>query len=124
MQRLLLKRVDAQNLQNAVETLLGLQLLLRYRHQHVNTNGNPNLGFHRVVAGAVKVFDPQVLLDPFEEQLDFPTGLLEQGEGQGGEREIVRQKDQALASLRVHVMDAPQFVQVMLDAGRLRHQMI
>lgn len=62
MKRLLRKCVDAQNLQDAVETLLGLQLLFHYRDQRVNTNGNPNLGFHRVIAGAVKMFDAQVLL--------------------------------------------------------------
>src|ERR1039458_4361697 len=101
MQRLLLKGVHAQNLQNAVETFLRLQLLFQDRHQHVNTDGNPNLGLHRVVAGAVKVFDAQVLLDPFEEQLHLPTALVEQGDGQGGEREVVGQKDQVLARLRV-----------------------
>ena len=119
MERLLLKSVDAQNLQNAVETFFGLQLLFQNRHQHVNTDGNPNLGFHRVIAGAIKVFDAQVLLDPFEEQLHLPTALVEQGYGQGGEGEVVSQEYQALACLRVHIMDAPQFVRVMLDAGRV-----
>ena len=119
MQRLFLKRVDAQNLQNAVEAPLGLQLFFHNRHQHINADGNPNLRLHRVVAGAVKMFDAQVLLDPFEEQLHLPTALIEQGDGQGGKLKVIGQKDQALAGVRVHVMDAPQLVRVMLDAGRI-----
>src|SRR5271165_724881 len=88
-------------------------------HQHIDTNGNPYLGLHRVVAGPVKVFDPQVLLDPFEEQLHLPTALVEQCDGRGRERKIVCQKDQALVRLRIDVMDAAQFVRVMFDARRV-----
>jgi hypothetical protein len=62
MQRLFLECVHAQNLQNTVETSLGLQLFFHDRHQHIDIDGNPNLGFHRVIAGAVKMFDAQVLL--------------------------------------------------------------
>src|ERR1022692_4012500 len=116
MERLLFKHVDAQNLQNAVEAPLGLQLLFYDGHQNVNTDGNPNLGFHRVVSGAIKVFDAQVLLDPFEKQLDLPSVLIEQGYGQSGEREVVGEKDQTFARLGVHIMNAPQLVGVMLDA--------
>ena len=66
MQRLLLKSIDAQNLQNVVEALVGLELFFQNRHQNINTNGNPNLRFHRVFAGAIKVLDPQRLLDPLK----------------------------------------------------------
>jgi hypothetical protein len=37
-------------------------LFFHDRHQHIDIDGNPNLGFHRVIAGAVKMFDAQVLL--------------------------------------------------------------
>ena len=39
--------------------------------QHVNGDGDPDLGLHRVLAGAVEGFDSQVLLDPFEQLNDI-----------------------------------------------------
>ena len=66
LERIFLKSVHTQNLQNAVETSLGLELLFHDGDQHVDTDGNPDLRLHRVVAGAIKVFDAQVLLNPFE----------------------------------------------------------
>ena len=40
------------------------------RNQHINADGDPDLGFDRVLVGAEKCLDAQMLLDPFEEQLD------------------------------------------------------
>ena len=73
MQRLFLESVHTQDLQNAVETFVGLHLLFHNRYQHIDADRNPNLRFHRVVTGSIKVFDAQVLLNPFEEQLYLPT---------------------------------------------------
>ena len=86
------------------------------RHQHIDADGNPNLGLHGVVAGAVKVFDAQVLFDPFEEQFHFPPALVEQGDGQCGQDKIVGQEEQPLPRLAVHEMDAPQVVGIMEEA--------
>ena len=38
---------------------------------------NPYLGFHGVETGAIEGFNSQVLFDPFEEEFDLPTGLVE-----------------------------------------------
>jgi hypothetical protein len=35
------------------------------------------LRFHGIVRRAVELFDPEMLLDPFEEQLDLPAALVE-----------------------------------------------
>jgi len=40
-------------------------------HQHVNRDGDPDLGFDGVLAGAVEGLDAQMLLDPFEQQGDI-----------------------------------------------------
>ena len=37
----------------------------------------------------------QVLLDPFEEQLYVPAALVQLGDGEGGQREIVGEQAQA-----------------------------
>jgi len=49
-----------------------------FPHGHQNIN-DPNLRFHGVVARAGEGFDPQVLLDPAEEQLDLPAPGLQRG---------------------------------------------
>jgi hypothetical protein len=41
------------------------------RHQHINRDGDPDLGLHRVLADAVEGFDAQVLLDPLEQLIDI-----------------------------------------------------
>ena len=115
----MLKRIDTQDLQNAVETVFGPHLFFHDCHEHIDTDGNPNLDLDRIVAEAVKVFDPQVLLDPFEEQLHLPAALIESGDGQGGKGEVVGQEDQTLAGVGIHIMDASEFVGVMADARKI-----
>jgi len=75
------------------------------------------LRLHGVLAGTVKLLDPQVLLDPLEEQLDLPTRLVDAGDGQRREREIVGQKLESLVRLGVKVADPPQRVRI--RQGRL-----
>ncbi len=58
-------------------------------HEDVDGDGDPDLGFDGILGGTVEALDPQVLLDPFEEQLDLPAALVEPGDGQGGQGEVV-----------------------------------
>ncbi len=48
-------------------------------HQHVNSDCNPDLGFDGILGGPIKRFDTEVLLDPFEEDLDLPATLKQLG---------------------------------------------
>ena len=91
------------------------QLLPQDSHQDVNAHGDPHLGFDCVGAVAEKVFDPQVLLDPFEEQLHLPAALVELGDGQRGKIEVIGQEHQDFAVLRVPVTHAPKAVWVVFD---------
>ena len=83
--------------------------------QHIDRDGDPDLGFDGVLAGAEEAFDAQVLLDPLEEQLDLPAAFVELGDGQRRQREVVGQEDQGLGRHGVAISDAPEFVRV---AGR------
>jgi len=38
--------------------------------QEVDRDGNPHLGFDRIVGGSIEGFDAEVLLNPFEEGFD------------------------------------------------------
>lgn len=76
------------------------------RHQQVDRNGNPDLGAHGIFAGAIKSFDTQVLLNPFEKQLDLPARSINLRHRQCWQAEVVGQKHQRLARLRVAITDA------------------
>src|SRR5262245_31118085 len=89
-----------------------MQTFFEDRYQQVDRDCNPDLGAHGVLAGAEEGFDAQVLFDPFEEQLDLPSAAVELRNGQRGQGEVVGQKDQRLAGLRIVVADAAQFLGV------------
>jgi len=76
IQRVLLEKGDAQNLRDFAEAPVELQFLLQDGDEHVNADGAPDLGLHRVRGGPVERIDPQVLLDPLEEQFHLPATLV------------------------------------------------
>ena len=90
-----LEQGEAEDLQNFVEAAVNPQFLFHNGHKDIHADGNPDLGFHRVVAGAVKGFDSQMLFDPFEEQFDLPAALVEPGDRERWEGEVVRQEHEA-----------------------------
>ena len=94
------------------ETAVHLQLLFQDCHQHVHTDGNPDLRFHRVVGGAEERLDPQVLFDPLEEQLYLPAAFVELRDGQGWEDEIVGEEYESLLCLGVEVAYAEKGIGV------------
>ena len=59
-------------MQDFVEAAVAAEFLFHDRDKYVHTDRDPDLGLHRVVARTVEVFDPQMLFDPFEEQLSLP----------------------------------------------------
>jgi len=76
-------------------------------NQHVNRDGDPDLGFDRVFRCAVKGFDTQVLLDPFEEQFHVPAEPIQIGDGYGRKRKIVGQKDELFLGGGIEISDTP-----------------
>ena len=76
-----------------------MQAFLHNGDEHVGAHCNPDLGLHRVLAGAQECLDAQVLLDPFEEQLHLPA-LAIQGRDQFElERKVVGQESDAISLL-------------------------
>ncbi len=75
------------------------QAFLGNRDQHISANGDPNLRLHCVLGLPVERLDPQMLLDPFEEQLDLPALAIELRDQRGFETEVVGQKRNPLARL-------------------------
>ena len=65
-----------------------MQAFFQNGDEQVNGDGAPDLGAHRVGAGAIKGFDTQMLLDPFEEQFDLPAATIQLGNGQRWQVEL------------------------------------
>jgi hypothetical protein len=55
-----------------------------------------------------------MLLDPFEEQLDLPTALVDLGDGERRQGEVVGQEDQSAVEFFVVESDAPELLGVPL----------
>ena len=67
----------------------------------MNADGDPDLRFHGALVCTEKRFDAQMLLDPFEKQLDLPATFVELGDDQSGKLKIVGEEAEALVCLLV-----------------------
>ncbi len=108
MDRHFLESVHAQNLQNPGQTVLDSEGLFETGHEKIGAHGDPNLGSDGIAGCAEEGFDPQVLLDPFGEQRDLPTALVDVGNGQCREQKVVGKEDQILAGLLVEKVNSTQ----------------
>ena len=91
-----------------VKGSLDAEALADDRHEDINRDRDPDLGLHGVLAGAEEGLDPQVLLDPFEEQLDLPAAFVDLGDGKRGQREVIGQELESLAGLLIQECHAPK----------------
>ena len=85
-----------------------MQTFFQNSDEQIDGDGRPDLDAHRVGRGAVKGFDAQMLLDPFEEEFDWPAAAIELGDGQCRHGEVIGQKDQRLAGFWIAIPDAAQ----------------
>jgi len=83
--------------------------LIETSNHEVDAHSDPDLGLHGVLGHAIKGLDPEVLLDPFKEQLDMPTTLVDAGNGYCGQFEMVGNEDQTLACFRIDEADSSEF---------------
>ena len=101
-------------MQNGVEAPVQPKPLFHDGDQHVDLNGDPDLGFHRILGGSVEGLDAKMLLDPLEEKFYLPATSVEFCDGLCGQREIVAKKRQTFLSLSVEVSDASKLLRVIL----------
>ena len=72
------------------------------------------MGLDRILRGAEKCFDPQMLLDPFEKELHLPAAAVQFGYGQGRKVEIVGEKNEQLVVLGIVELHPAQLDRVTL----------
>jgi len=94
MDRVFREYIDAEDLRHSGQVLTHAGGLIKNDDEQVGVYRNPYLGLHGVLAGAIEGLDPAVLLDPFEEQLDLPAGLVGLRHHDGVELEIVGEENQ------------------------------
>ena len=82
-----------------MKTVGQMQAFFGNRDQHVSADCNPDLRLDRVLVGAIKRLDAQMLLDPFEKQLDLPALAVKICNQLGFEGEVVGQKSYSLSSV-------------------------
>ena len=91
-----------------VKTPIDVEALADDGDEDINGNGNPDLGLDCILARAIEGLDPKMLFDPFEEEFNLPSRLVDLSDGERGQREVVGQELQPLVRLGVEVADAPQ----------------
>ncbi len=85
--------------------------------EEIDADGDPDLCHHGIAGGTHEAFDLQILLDPFEKQLDLPAGLVDVGNGRGGEIEVVGQKVILLAGFGILETDPAQHDRAVAGLG-------
>ena len=91
-----------------------MKLFLDDGNEDIGGYGAPDLGLHRILAGAEELLDSQMLLDPFEEQFDLPAALVQSGDSQRWQGRVVGQEYEGLARLWIFEANAPQLLGVVL----------
>src|SRR5882724_13498327 len=72
-----------------------MELLFDDRDEHVDRDGDPDLGLDGVLGSAEETLDTEMLLEPFEKQFDLPTALVESANGQRRELKVVGQEHES-----------------------------
>ena len=97
-----------------METWVQFQSFLCNGDENVDDDGHPDLDLHGVGRSPVEGLDPQMPLDPFEEQLHLPPLLVDIGDGLRRNGEKVGQKHEATMVLHVVESDAAQRLRIIL----------
>jgi hypothetical protein len=89
IKRHFLKKANADFLEDFVERFLNAQLLFLDGDDQIRGYRNPDLGANRILTGAVKRFDPQMLFNPLEKEFDLPAVFIQQSNGLGTQGKVV-----------------------------------
>lgn len=81
-------------------------------NKDVSGNSNPELGSYRVIGSPVEGLNAEMLFDPFEEQFDLPSALVEFGDSQCGKDKIVGEKNELFLSFGIEVLYTAEFLRI------------
>ena len=101
-------------MQNGVEAHVQPKPLFHDGDQHVDRDGDPDLGLHRILGGTIESLDAKMLFDPFEEEFHPPATPVKFCDGLCRKNEVVAKEGQPFLSLSVDVSDASELFRVVL----------
>src|SRR5258708_13744653 len=78
-----------------------MESLLDDGDQNIGGDSDPDLRLNAILGSPVEGFDPQMLLDPFEKELDLPAAAVQFGDRKRGQGEIVGQEDEGLGGFGI-----------------------
>ena len=96
------------------------EVVLNDSDETVCDDGNMDLYTHRIVALSPERLDLEVLLDPFEKQLDLPPVLVKECDVLGSKIEVVRVVSERAVQVRSIVDDTPDLARILLLVLLLR----
>ena len=108
---------DAHDLHDGTSKL---EVVLNDSDEAVGDDGDMDLNAHRIVAFSPERLDLEVLLDPFEEQLDLPPVFIKEGNVLCCKIEVVRVVSERTMQVRSIVDDTPDLAWVLLLVLLLR----
>ena len=97
-----------------------LEVVLNNTDETVGDDGNMDLNTYRIVGLSPERLDLEVLLDPFEKQLDLPPVFIKEGDVLGCKIEVVRVVSERTMQVRSIVDDASDFARILLLVLLLR----
>jgi hypothetical protein len=99
-----MKKAEVQESENLAHGPAGAAEEFEIGDHQVGDEGDPDLTEDGIGGIAEEALDLEVLLDPFEEQLDLPSTAVDLGDGGRGERLGVGEEDIVLAGLRISTL--------------------
>jgi len=105
-------------LEDFVQTRFNPQFLLGNSNQKVGADGHPDLKAHRILRGADKLVDAQMLFDPAKEEFDLPPTPVEMRNNQRRKMEDVGEEYQRSFLFEIVKPNPPQGIRVIFT--RLR----
>jgi len=108
------KQGTAQNSHDLHDWTSKFEIVFNDSDETVCDDGNMNLNTYGIVTLSPERLNPEVLLDPFEKQLDLPPVFIKEGDVLGGKIEVVRVVSERSVQLWSIVDDTPDFSRILL----------
>ena len=96
-----LEEGDRKDLEQCVEGGVEIEPFFDDGDEDVDRDGDPDLGFYSIFRRSVEPFDPQMLLDPLEEEFNLPAALIEGADGRGWQAELVGEENECLGGFGI-----------------------
>ena len=107
------KQGTAQDSHDLHDWASKFKIMLNDSDETVCDDGNMNLDTHGIVTLSPERFDPEVLLNPFEKQLNLPPVFIKESDVLGSKIEVVRVVSERAVKVWSIVDDTPDFAWIL-----------